>query len=82
MYDDLKIMGNAVSDYLKLTISVESGYNEFGMRDCMKLLISSFLDNILYKCRMHVFLNYSWLNAVEWCHYSKCWLYPKGDNVL
>ena len=28
------------------------------MRDCMKLLISSFLDN---KCRMHVFLNHSWL---------------------
>ena len=31
------------------------------MRDCMKLLISSFLDNILYKCRMHVFLKHSWL---------------------
>ena len=31
------------------------------MRDCMKLLISSFLDNILYKCRMRVFLKHSWL---------------------
>ena len=33
------------------------------MLDCMKLLISSFLDNIilLYKCMLHVFLNYSWL---------------------
>ena len=31
------------------------------MHDCMKLLISSFLDNILYKCMMHVFLNHSWL---------------------
>ena len=53
------------------------------MHDCMKLLIHvrSFLDNILYKCMMHVFLNHSWF-AVEWCHYSKCWLYPKGDNVL
>ena len=25
VYDDLKIMGNAVSDYLKLTIDVEVG---------------------------------------------------------
>ena len=48
-------MGNAVTKYFELSISVESGWNEFGMRDCMKLLISSFLDNILYKCRMHVF---------------------------
>ena len=33
------------------------------MLDCMKLLISSFLGNIilLYKCRMHVFANHSWL---------------------
>ena len=31
------------------------------MHDGMKLLISSFLDKILYKCRMHVFLNHSWL---------------------
>ena len=31
------------------------------MRDCMKLLISSFLDKMLYKCRMHVFLKHSWL---------------------
>ena len=43
-------MGNAVTNYFELSISVESGWNEFGMRDCMKLLISSFLDNILYKC--------------------------------
>ena len=41
------------------------------MRDCMKLLISSFLDNILYKCMMHVFINHSWF-AVEWCNYSAC----------
>ena len=34
-----------VSDYFELSISVESRWNEFGMRDCMKLLISSFLDN-------------------------------------
>ena len=54
-------MGNAVTNYFELSISVESGWNEFGMRDCMKLLISSFLDNILYKCRMHVFLKHSWL---------------------
>ena len=33
------------------------------MLDCMKLLISSFLVNIilLYKCMMNVFLNHSWL---------------------
>ena len=54
-------MGNAVTKYFELSISVESGWNEFGMRDCMKLLISSFLDNILYKCRMHVFCKHSWL---------------------
>ena len=54
-------MGNAVTNYFELSISVESGWNEFGMRDCMKLLISSFLDNILYKCRMHVFSKHSWL---------------------
>ena len=35
------------------------------MRDCMKLLISSFLDNILYKCMMHVFLNHSWLKQLN-----------------
>ena len=54
-------MENAVTNYFELSISVESGWNEFGMCDCMKLLISSFLDKMLYKCRMHVFLNYSWL---------------------
>ena len=32
------------------------------MRDCMKLLISSFLDNILYKCMMHV---HSWLKQLN-----------------
>ena len=32
---------------------------KFGMRDCMKLLISSFLDNILYKCMLHVFSKHS-----------------------
>ena len=31
------------------------------MHDCMKLLISSFLDEVLYKCMMHVFLKHSWL---------------------
>ena len=29
------------------------------MHDCMKLLIRSFMDNILYNCMMHVFLNHS-----------------------
>ena len=50
------------------------------MRDCMKLLISSFLDNILLQdaCVFQTFM----VNGVEWCHYSKCWLSPKGDNVL
>ena len=31
------------------------------MRNCMKLLISSFLYKMLYKCRMYVFLKHSWL---------------------
>ena len=31
------------------------------MHDCMKLLLSSFLDKMLYKCMMHVFLKHSWL---------------------
>ena len=56
------------------------------MLDCMKLLISSFLDNIilLYKCMLHVFLNYSWLMQLNGAIIlqCKCWLYPKGDNVL
>ena len=37
------------------------------MLDCMMLLISSFLDNIilLYKCMLHAFLNYSWLMQLK-----------------
>ena len=31
------------------------------MHDCMKLFLSSFLDKMLYKCMMHVFLKHSWL---------------------
>ena len=51
-------MGNVVTNYFELSISVESGWNEFHIHYSMKLLISSFLDNILHKCMMHV---HSWL---------------------
>ena len=40
-------MGNAVSDYLELSISVEVGEMEVRMHDCTKLMIRCFLDNVI-----------------------------------
>ena len=50
------------------------------MLDCMKLLISSFPDNIilLYKCMMHALLNYSWLMQLNGAIILSAGCFQKG----
>ena len=52
------------------------------MRDCMKLLISSFLDKMLYKCRMHVFSKHSWLMQLNGAIILSAGCFKKGTRFF
>ena len=52
------------------------------MCDCMKLLISSFLDKMLYKCRMHVFSKHSWLMQLNGAIILSAGCFKKGTRFF